>query len=345
MIGGAVSSMLDPMDVTQIVSLLTARGADQEALFAEAREQRSRVFGNGVVLRGVLEVTNVCRVNCDYCPMRRDNTRANSSFVLGVDEIVNTALVLKANQLDVVFLQGGETPRTTRLVGEAIPKIRELYGGSVEILLNLGNKSRAEYAYLRDQGATSYILKHETSDRALNEGMRHETFDERLRCLHDLLDLGFKVGTGMIVGLPGQSLESIAADIVLAKKLGVHMCSASPFVPAPNTPLADAPAGSVDLTLNALAVMRLLSPGWLIPSVSALERSESGGQARGLQAGANVVTVNFSSEGRLQEYLIYGKDRFVVKARYARALIGSAGLQPAGSVFIEPAGSLAGSLR
>jgi biotin synthase len=321
------------MDERDIIALLGLRGREQESLFAASRRQRASVFGRRVVVRGVVEVTNLCRVNCSFCPMRRDNSRQNQLFRLDVDELVAVAERIRANGINVVFFQGGEIPQTTELVAQAIPRIRQAFNGHVEILLNLGNKSRAEYEYLREQGATSYILKHETSDRELNERMRHASFDERLRCLTDLLELGYRVGTGMIVGLPGQTLESVARDILLAKELGVHMCSASPFIPAPNTPLEHAPHGSVEVTLNALAVMRVLSPTWLIPSVSALERSQQQGQLRGLDAGANVVTINFSSQGNLQRYLIYGKDRFVVEADYARALIAGAGLLPAQSIF------------
>src|SRR4051794_2582053 len=171
----------------EIVEMLALRGAEQEELFAMARERRHAVFGDEVVVRGVTEITNQCRVNCQFCPMRRDNTRANSGFRMTTDDLVASARAVHANGINVVFFQGGEIPQTTRVVGEAIPRIRAMYDDDVEILLNLGNKSRDEYAYLRDQGATSYILKHETSDPALNERMRFETLESRLTCLQDLL--------------------------------------------------------------------------------------------------------------------------------------------------------------
>ncbi|RDI23093.1 biotin synthase BioB [Lentzea flaviverrucosa] len=322
--------MLDERD---IVDLLNVRGAEQEELFARAREAREKVFGTRVVVRGVTEITNVCRVNCEFCPMRRDNTRENHSFRLSSEDMVAAATTIRDSGINVVFFQGGEVPQTTRLVGEAIPKIRELFDGDVEILLNLGNKRRDEFAYLFEQGATSYILKHETSDVELNEKMRHETLESRLECLRDLVDIGFKVGTGAIVGLPGQTLGSIARDLLLAQEIGAHMCSVSPFIPAPATPLADCPPGDVEITLNALAASRLLQPSWLIPSVSALAASQSGGQYRGFAAGANVLTVNFTAADHSDRYLIYGKNRFVVRSGYADGLVAEAGLQPSRSVF------------
>lgn len=195
--------------------------------------------------------------------------------------------------------------------------------------------NRRQYERLRDLGATSYILKHETSDARLHEAIRHETLEDRMRCLMDLLDLGYKVGTGLISGLPGQTLDSIVDDIELAGALGVHMCSVSPFVPAPGTPLHLARPGSIDLALNVLACLRICYPGLLIPSVSALEKTHVGGQSLGIAAGANVMTVNFTGDAERQRYLIYGKDRFVVRMQHVRNLVRTAGLEIRGSVFLD----------
>ncbi|GAA3856470.1 radical SAM protein [Streptomyces sedi] len=324
--------MLDERDVTE---LLLLRGAEQEQLFARARAARHKVFGDGVVVRGVSEITNQCRVNCDFCPMRRDNTRHNSDFRMDAERLVDTAASIRASDIDVVFFQGGEIPQTTRVVAEAIPGVRALYGDRVEILLNLGNKRRDEYARLRELGATSYILKFETGDPELNRRMRHESLESRLKCLTDLLDLGYRVGTGSIVGLPGQDVAAVARDLVLARDLGVHMASVAPFIPAPDTPLAAHPPGDVELTLNAIAVSRLLDPSWLIPSVSALSKRADEGQYRGLRAGANVMTVNFTPDEQRDRYLIYGRDRFVVRRDYAGEVIARAGLTRSGSVFLD----------
>lgn len=319
----------------EIRAHLRARGPEQEQLFAEARRLRNESFGPKILLRGVVEVTNVCRVDCEYCPMRRENAQGNERYMLSSEEILECARRIHSAGIDIILLQGGETPRTLSVVERAIPSIRALYDDRVEILLNLGNMTREQYERLRKAGATSYILKHETSDPRLHEALRYESLDERLRCIRDLLGLGYKVGTGMISGLPGQTLDSLVDDIELAGDLGVHMCSVSPFVPAPNTPLQLSPAGSVDTALNALACLRICYPTLLIPSVSALEKNGAGGQSRGLAAGANVMTVNFTKESDQQKYLIYGKDRFVVRMQHAQNLIRSAGLQTRGSAFLD----------
>jgi biotin synthase len=315
-------------------SWLQAKDDQQQRLFAAARQARHRAFGDRVIIRGLMEVTNLCRVNCEFCPMRRDNTRRNTIFELSETQILETAARIKESGINIVFLQAGEVKKTTQIVGNVLPKIRALYGGAVELLLCLGNKSEEEYIFLRDQGATSYILKHETSDPELNAKMRHSSFADRIEGLRTLVRTGYKVGTGAIVGLPGQTVESLADDLLLARDIGAHMVSASPFIPAPNTPLEHHPPGDVDITLNFLALARLLNPRWLIPSVSALESRQSGGQSAGLAAGANVLTVNFTPDSERENYLIYGKDRYIVRNEHVSEIVAKSGMRRAASVFV-----------
>ena len=322
-------------DRDTILRMLEARGPEQEALFAASRAARDDAWGPVAVLRGVVELTNVCRVNCDYCPMRRDNVADNDRYVIDVEDLVERARAIRDAGIDIVLLQGGETPTLLPLLEEAIPRILDLYDGQVEVLVNVGNLRREQFARLRSAGATSYIIKHETSDPDLHRIIRHESLEERLDCFRTLKDLGFRVGTGLISSLPGQSLDSIVDDILLAGELDADMCSVSPFIPAPDTPLAQAATGDPELALNVIAVLRILYPHLLIPSVSALEKADGGGQARGLMAGANVMTVNFSAPSDQSRYLIYGKDRFIVRLDHVRQIAGSAGLTFRGSTFLD----------
>lgn len=323
------------MNIGDVEDLLCSTSEAQSELFQKAGAIRDLSWSNRAIIRGVIEITNLCRVNCEYCPMRRDNIPIVSTYTMTSDEIVAVSKTIRDHGINVVFLQGGEIPQTTKIVGEAIPRIKELYEGHVEILLCLGNKKKSEYKYLRCQGADSYILKHETSDSALHASLRHESLHSRLQHLEWLLELGFKVGTGTIVGLPGQTKTSIAEDILLAHRLGVHMASASPFVPAPNTPLHLCQPGSFNIATNAIAVMRLIQPTWLIPSVSALEKLQEGGQLIGLHAGANVLTVNFTPPSWQKDYLIYGKDRYLVKLEHVRSLLRIANLEFSGSAWVK----------
>ena len=305
-----------------------------EDLFAAACVARGDNFKDHVVVRGVIEITNQCRVNCTFCPMRRDNTLENRTYILEEETVLAKSREIRQAGINVVFIQGGEIPQTTPILERVIPRIMNHFDGYVEVLLNLGNKPRTEYERLKKAGAYSYILKHETANAELYRRLKFETIDSRLRCMYDLLDLGYKVGTGSIIGLPGQTHEDVADDILFAKRVGAHMVSASPFVPAPNTPLARYQAGSVLLTLRAIAITRLLMPDALIPSVSALEANQQGGQCAGLQAGANVMTVNFTPAERKADYLIYGKNRYVVELNHVQQLLKMNGLQTSGSSWI-----------
>lgn len=321
------------MTKQEIVDLLAGNGPVDDELFAAARAAREEYFGRAVVLRGVIEMTNKCRVNCDFCPMRRDNADLLSTFLLTDDDLVNQSHTIRSENINVVFIQGGEIPQTTALLERAIPRIIDDFGAPVEVLLNAGNKSRDEYRRLKEAGAESYILKHETSNPQLYFKHKHEKLDARLKCLNDLLELGFRVGTGTIVGLPGQTIEDLADDILLAQRLGVHMASASPFLPAQGTPLSHERPGSIEVTLRAIAVIRLLLPQALVPSVSALEAIHNGAQARGLRAGANVLTINFTPKSHVNEYLIYGHERYIVKLNYVRDLLREQGLIPGLSIW------------
>ncbi len=315
--------------------MITARGDAQRRLHERAAAIRDRVFQRSVVVRGVVEITNICRVNCDYCPMRRDNTRRNTLYTLDGEQILSAASAVRDAGINAIVFQGGEIPQTTRLVADVLPQVRALFDDRVEVLLGLGVKTEAEYALLKDRGANTYILKHETSDARLHRRSREEELDTRLNAIRTLLRLGYRVGSGCIVGLPGQSLESLADDILLAQSLGVHMCSASPFVPTPDTPLADAARGSTSHTLNAIAAMRIVNPDWLIPTVSALEQQTPGGQCAGLRAGANVITVNFTPAERRQDYLIYGNSRHIVATDYVHRQLETAGLRARQSLWFS----------
>lgn len=308
----------------QIKSMLTMRGSDQKELFEQASNIRNLAFGNKAIVRGVIEITNACAVNCDYCPMRKENKI--DRFYLEENDIIEACKQIYESGIKVVFLQSGEVGGTTKNVSQLIPKIRALFNNNVEILLCLGSKSHDDFKMLKESGADSYILKHETANPLLHSAVRHEPLEDRLNCLKDLLSLGYSVGTGTIVNLPGQTIDDLVDDILLAYNLKTHMVSVSPFIPAPGTPFSESPMGDLDLTLNALAITRIMNPKALIPSVSALEKLSAGGQLLGFMAGANVMTVNFSPEKQRSNYLIYGKERFVVKINHALNVLRKANL-------------------
>jgi biotin synthase len=162
----------------------------------------------------------------------------------------------------------------------------------------------------------------------LHQAVIRSSLSERLQCAEWIKDVGMQLGTGNIIGLPKQTVESVAEDIHQAQRMAPDFVSSSPFIPNEHTPLEDYPCGSLQLTLNAIAICRLLFPHALIPAVSALEKLEPGGQLLGLNAGANVMTINFTPKDLRDNYAIYSQGRFVVKLDHARTTIGRAGLTP-----------------
>jgi biotin synthase len=314
------------MSRSEIRTWLMVRGTEQQELFARARAVREENFGRTSVVRGVIEATSACVKSCEYCPMRVEGRIQR--YFLKSNRLLEIVAHIHDFRIPVVFFQAGEVPRTTREVGEIIPQVKAMYGGNVEVLLNLGDKRHDEYAYLRQQGADSYIIKHETADPDLHFKIRKTSLAARLEHVSDLVTLGYRVGVGTIVGLPGQTLESLIDDILLPAQYGAGMTSAAPFIPAPETPLADAPDGDVELALNVIALMRINNPTCLVPSVSALEKLQPGGQRRGFEAGANVITINFTPPTEKVRYPIYGKERYVVTLDHAMRTLESVGLEP-----------------
>jgi biotin synthase len=317
----------------ELLDALRSRGAGQRDLHAAALDAKRRAFGDGVVLRGVVEIGNVCRVNCTYCPMRRDNNRENQTFFMSPDDMLERARRIKDAGIDVILLQAGETPKAAAAALEALPRIVALFDGAVEVILNLGSLGHASYRRLREAGATTYILKHETSSDVLHEETRFERLSQRLKEWYLARDAGFRMGTGIISGLPGQDYESLADELVFLRSMDPDMISVSPFVPAPDTPMAHVPPGDVDDALNFLALTRLEHPGALIPSVSAMEKNANGGQGAGIAAGGNVMTINFTGDHQ-GEYLIYGKQRFVVKTDHVERVLTANGATRTGSVWL-----------
>ncbi len=309
----------------EIASMLQFRGADQEQLFSMARQLRNEHCGNRAVVRGVIEITNACVVNCDYCPMRSGNKI--DRYFLSEEAILDICKDIRDLGVNVVFLQAGEVPGTTKLVSSLIPKIRKLFEDKVEILLCLGNKPFEEYERFKQLGADSYILKFETSNRNLYQSLKSEDFADRLDCLRSLKTIGYNVGTGFMANIPGQNFDDLVEDIVFSANAETAMISVSPFIPAEGTPLQASAAADFDLTLNALAILRILRPDTLIPSVSAFEQIRPDGQYLGFMAGANVITINFSPESKKSNYLIYGKGRFVVKSNHAMEVLKRANLK------------------
>ncbi len=320
-----------------VSSLLMLRGSDQHILHRFADAISEVTFGGATMVRGVIEWTNLCQRSCDYCPMRKENGSGRGSanvsrYQMTSGEIADNAKRILQDGLSVVFIQGGEIPKIDALC-EAISEIQresKRRAQPVEILVNVGTLDEERYARLRKAGAGSAIIKLEHADAETAEAATHYSYSERRQRIRDVLQLGYRVGTGTIQGIPrrnNSSSDSAQGEVhnaFLGVELGTHMISVSPFVAAPDTPYAHEPSGNVDVALNMIAVMRILDPAAIIPAVSAFEKLERGGQRRAFHAGANNITVNYN-ESHGQEYLIYGKQRKRVSFAHGTSVMRQAG--------------------
>ena len=273
----------------EIVRLLSLKNATP--LFAAADGVRRHFVGDGVYLRALIEFSNYCKNNCLYCGIRAGNTHVQR-YRLTPEQIIQTARQAAGYGYKTIVLQSGEDVWfDTDKLCEIIREIKKL---DVAVTLSIGEKLREEYAAYRKAGADRYLLRIETTDKGLYEKLDPSmSWDNRRRCLQDLKELGYEVGSGSLVGLPGQTVESLADDLLFFQQLPVDMAGIGPFIPHPQTPLAaEKPDGHFDLALKMMAVMRLLLPDINIPATTAMETLHPQGRLLALQAGANVVMPN-----------------------------------------------------
>jgi len=285
------------------ITVLLQGGDWDEELFAAADGVRRRYVGDAVHLRGLIEFSNICRRNCLYCGLRHDN-RHLLRYRMDEDTIISLAIRAKEMGYRTVVLQSGEdeyfnVDRMTRI-------IRRLKALDFAVTLSIGEKSYAEYAAYREAGADRYLLRIETTDAALyarlDPGM---DLAERINCLHNLKRLGYEVGTGSLIGLPGQSLASLADDILFFQALDADMIGTGPFIPNPDTPLGDAAGGSFELSRRMVALVRLLLPDANIPATTAMETIHPEGRILALKSGANVVMPNITEGEYRRLYALY----------------------------------------
>ncbi|MCX0370196.1 [FeFe] hydrogenase H-cluster radical SAM maturase HydE [Clostridium perfringens] len=286
----------------EIIALLKDDSINDE-LFKAADEVRKKYLGDEVHLRGLIEFTNICKRNCMYCGLRRDNKNLNR-YRLSHEEIIDFAKKAVSYGYKTLVLQGGEDDYYT--VERLVPIVKDLKALGVALTLSIGERPFEEYEALKKAGADRFLLRIETTDRELYEeldpGMSHEN---RIQCLKNLRKLGYEVGSGCLVGLPGQKIESLADDILFFKELDVDMNGIGPFIPNEDTPLKDAEGGQFELALKVMAIVRLLLPDINIPATTAMETLNKQGRVIALQCGANVVMPNVTEGEYRKLYALY----------------------------------------
>lgn len=289
------------LDFGEVLALLNSEG---QGLFKIANEVREKYVGNEVHLRGLIEFTNICKNTCKYCGIRSANKNV-SRYRLSKDEILSHAKLGISAGFRTIVLQGGEDNFYNRdLVCEIISAIKSF--GDVAITLSIGERSFEDYKAFKKAGADRYLLRIETTDKDLYEKFHpNMDFENRKRCLYDLKTLGYETGTGCLIGLPEQTLESLARDILFFKELDADMIGVGPFIPHPETPLAKCPCGSFELALKVMAITRLLLPNINIPATTAMETLSKNGRIIALESGANVFMPNITGNDNSKKYEIY----------------------------------------
>jgi biotin synthase len=290
------------LNKAEIIDLLSDE-QHQPELLKRADQVRKQYVGDAVHLRGLIEFSNICRNNCLYCGIRRGNAHV-CRYHMSEEELIETARKAVHLGFKTIVMQSGEdmyytTERLCRIIS-AIKKF------DVAITLSIGERPYEEYKAFKEAGADRYLMRIETTDKALYHKLDPQmSWQYRYECLLNLKKLGYELGSGIMVGLPEQSLESIAEDLLFLKDLGVDMAGIGPFIPHSQTPLASAKGGTLDLALRTMAVMRLLLPDINIPATTAMESLHPQGRIMALKAGANVVMPNVTEGEYRKLYELY----------------------------------------
>ncbi|MCA6072342.1 MAG: [FeFe] hydrogenase H-cluster radical SAM maturase HydE [Endomicrobium sp.] len=285
----------------EILYLLKTK--DEKKLFNTANETRKKYVGDEVHLRALVEFSNYCKQNCLYCGLRRDNSKVKR-YRIDPQYIIELAKKAKSYGYKTIVLQSGEDSYyTVERMARIISHIKDL---DIALTLSIGEKTFEEYKTYRDAGTDRYLLRIETTDEnlyaKLNPGM---SLKNRMQCIENIKNLGYEVGSGIIVGLPGQTLESIAKDIIYLKSIPVDMAGIGPFIYHPNTSIENIEGNFFNLSLKIMAVLRLILPDINIPATTAMETLNPNGRLIALQSGANVVMPNATETIYRRHYEIY----------------------------------------
>lgn len=279
---------------------------DSKYLQRKAREVSLEHFGNKIYARGLIEFTNFCKNDCYYCGIRRSNKKAER-YRLSYDDIMNCC----ENGYELGFrtfvLQGGEDMSySDEDMVRIISSVKKSYPDCA-VTLSIGERTYDSYLKYFQAGADRYLLRHETADEEHYSKLHPKelSVSERKQCLYNLKKIGYQVGTGIMVGSPYQTSKDIVDDLVFMKELDPQMIGIGPFIPHHDTPFADKIAGTLELTLFLIGVLRLMFPNALIPATTSLGTIDVNGREKGILAGANVVMPNLSPVSVRKKYELY----------------------------------------
>lgn len=289
------------MEKKELVRLLALK--DFSPVYKRADAVRREHVGDEVHIRAIIEFSNICVRKCRYCGLNSTN-QGIIRYRMSADEILDTARQAVSAGYRTIVLQSGEDPCFHKeTLGEIVKEIKRM--GSA-VTLSCGELTPEELAYLRECGADRYLLKHETADPELYEQLHPcGTLDERVECLRTIHSLGYETGSGFMIGLPGQSLETIADDLLLLKQLHCSMAGIGPFIPHPDTPMGHEKEGSPELTKRAVALARLVLPEANLPVTTSLGVINQKEKENAFACGANVIMKKVTPDPYKEAYQIY----------------------------------------
>ncbi|MEF9840005.1 MAG: [FeFe] hydrogenase H-cluster radical SAM maturase HydE [Lachnospiraceae bacterium] len=289
------------------IALIDGRSPDiTEYLFSQAREVRHQQYGTDIYIRGLIEFTNYCKNDCYYCGIRKSNTNI-SRYRLSQEVILDCCRTGYDLGFRTFVLQGGEDGYYNDVRLAALVSAIKTQHPDCAITLSVGEKSYESYQCYFDAGADRFLLRHETYNPQHYASLHPPALTAacRQRCLSDLKKIGYQVGTGFMVGSPFQQTSNLAEDMLFIKALNPQMVGIGPFIPHHDTPFREHPAGTSELTLYMLALLRLMLPEVLLPATTALGTIDSKGRELGVLAGANVVMPNLSPPVVRKDYALY----------------------------------------
>jgi len=294
----------------EIIDMLLLRGEEQQKLHKKATETRRDTIGDRVFLRGLIEISNICVNDCYYCGIRCSNKNIKR-YELSIEDVLFAVGKVVETGLSSVVLQSGERRdrRFTSYVNYIIKSIKEKFP-RISITLSLGEQERAVYEEFFNSGASRYLLRIETSSEEHYKKLHPPSmsFKNRVRCLKDLREIGYQLGTGVMINSPYQTLENLADDLLFFKEMDIDMCGMGPYIPHRDTPFGGIdyrPDENLNFGLNMIAILRLLMPDINIAATTALEALSKEGRELGLMAGANVIMPQFSPFEFREYYKLY----------------------------------------
>ena len=295
------------LEIEEYEKLIVNRNEESTRILRDlAVKNRKKFYGNKIFIRGLIEISNICKNDCYYCGIRKSNKNCER-YRLTPQQIISCADEGYKLGFRTFVLQGGEDNFfNDEVLGKIISEIKSKHSDCA-ITLSMGERSYESYKYLKECGADRYLLRHETADKIHYEKLHPSdlSFENRIKCLHQLRELGYYVGCGFMVCSPFQTSRNLAQDLKFIESFKPEMCGIGPFIPHKETIFKNFEAGSVEMTCYLLSIIRIILPKVLLPATTALGTINPIGRELGILSGANVVMPNLSPVSVRKKYELY----------------------------------------